>query len=102
MDGQLPKRFRKDQALSHATTHLEQPQSKEKIVYVFGGIRMGNQRRAIPLSLTQGAETYLLRQQGFGRRRNQILKNRANNLSPSKRCPEALPLFLSSSSDRTN
>ena len=70
MDGQLPKRFRKDQALSYATTHLEQPHPKGKIVYVSGDIRMGNQRRFIPLPLTQGAETYLLRQQGIGRRRN--------------------------------
>ncbi|RVW76746.1 hypothetical protein CK203_047553 [Vitis vinifera] len=35
---------------------------------------MGNQRRSIPLSLTQGVETYLLYQQGIGRRRNQIFK----------------------------
>ncbi|RVW35069.1 Pro-Pol polyprotein [Vitis vinifera] len=46
-------------------THLKQPHSKRKIVYVSGGIRMGNQRRSIPLPLTQGAETYLLRQQAL-------------------------------------
>ncbi|RVW19914.1 hypothetical protein CK203_114481 [Vitis vinifera] len=42
---------------------------------------------------TQGAETYLLCQQGIGRRRNQIFKNGANSLSPSKRCPKAPPYF---------
>ncbi|RVW61604.1 hypothetical protein CK203_065405 [Vitis vinifera] len=54
---------------------------------------MGNQCRSIPLPLTQGAETYLLCQQGIGRRRNQIFKNGANSLSPSKRCPKAPPYF---------
>ena len=102
MDGQLPKRFRKDQALSYATTHLEQPHPKRKIIHVSGCIGVGNQRCSIPLSLTQGAETYLLRQQSIGRRRNQIFKNGTNSLSPSKHCLEAPPLFPSSSSDRTN
>ncbi|RVW58468.1 Transposon Ty3-I Gag-Pol polyprotein [Vitis vinifera] len=77
----------------HATTHLEQPHPKGEIIHVSGGIRMGNQRRSIPLPLTQGAETYLLCQQGIGRRRNQIFKNGANSLSPSKRCPKLRPIF---------
>ncbi|KAL6319890.1 hypothetical protein AAG906_036962 [Vitis piasezkii] len=50
-------------------------------------------------ALTQGAETYLLRQQSIGGRRNQVFKNGANNLSPSKRCPEAPPLFPSPPDD---
>ncbi|KAL6345848.1 hypothetical protein AAG906_017607 [Vitis piasezkii] len=44
-------------------------------------------------ALAQRAKTYLLRQQGIGRRRNQVFKNRANSLSPAKRCLEAPPLF---------
>ncbi|RVW46332.1 Transposon Tf2-2 polyprotein [Vitis vinifera] len=42
----------------------------------------------------QGAEAHLLCQQGIGRRRNQIFKNGANSLSPSKRCPKSSgPIF---------
>ncbi|RVW84284.1 hypothetical protein CK203_036595 [Vitis vinifera] len=52
---------------------------------------MGNQRRSIPLPLTQGAETFYYVSRHW-RRRNQI-KNGANSLSPSKRCPEAPPYF---------
>ncbi|RVW61569.1 hypothetical protein CK203_065309 [Vitis vinifera] len=63
---------------------------------------MGNQRRSIPLPLTQGAETYLLCQQGIGRRRNQIFKNGANSFSPSQRCPKAPALFSSPPRDRVN
>ncbi|RVW23899.1 hypothetical protein CK203_094672 [Vitis vinifera] len=51
-------------------------------------------------ALTQGAEAYLLCQQGIGRRRNQIFKNGANSLSPSKRCPKAPALFSSPPGDR--
>ncbi|RVX18264.1 Transposon Ty3-I Gag-Pol polyprotein [Vitis vinifera] len=40
--------------------------SKRKIVHVSGCIGVGNQRCSIPLPLTQGAETYLLRQQSIG------------------------------------
>ncbi|RVW24837.1 hypothetical protein CK203_105106 [Vitis vinifera] len=54
---------------------------------------LGNQRCSIPLPLTQGAETYLLRQQSIGGRRNQVFKNGANSLSPSKRCPKLRPYF---------
>ncbi|RVW31620.1 hypothetical protein CK203_092710 [Vitis vinifera] len=44
------------------------------------------------LPLTQGAETYLLRQQSVGGRRNQVFKDGAN-LSLSKCRPEAPPYF---------
>ena len=63
---------------------------------------MGNQRRSIPLPLTQGVETNLLRQQSIGGRRNQVFKNGANGLNPSKRCPKAPPLFLSPPGDRAD
>ena len=42
MDRHLPKHFRKNQILPHATTHPEQPPPRRKIVYVFGCVRLGS------------------------------------------------------------
>ncbi|RVW27770.1 Retrovirus-related Pol polyprotein from transposon 412 [Vitis vinifera] len=87
---------------SYVSTHLEQPHPKGKAIYVFSCLRMGNQRRSIPLPFTKGAETCLLCQQGIGRCRNQVFKNGANSLSSSKCCPKAPPLFSSPPSDYTD
>ncbi|RVW54964.1 hypothetical protein CK203_096349 [Vitis vinifera] len=76
-----------------AAAHPEQPHPKRKIVHVSGCIGVGNQRCSIPLPLTQGAETYLLRQQSVGGRRNQVFKNGANSLSPSERAQKLRPYF---------
>ncbi|RVW53149.1 hypothetical protein CK203_115777 [Vitis vinifera] len=62
---------------------------------------MGNQRHSIPLPLTKEQKP-IYYVAGHWRRRNQIFKNGANSLSPSKHCPEAPPLFPSSSNDLPN
>ena len=71
-------------------------------MYVPGCIGVGNWRYSIPLPLTQGAETYLLRQQSFGGRRNKVFKDGANGLGPSKCRPEAPPLLPSPPGGRAN
>ncbi|RVW45457.1 hypothetical protein CK203_079791 [Vitis vinifera] len=88
--------------LSYASAHLEQPHPKGEAIYVFSCLRMGNQRRSIPLPFAKGAETCLLCQQSFGRCRNQVFKNGANSLSSSKCCSKAPPLFSSPPSDCTD
>ncbi|RVW27913.1 Transposon Ty3-I Gag-Pol polyprotein [Vitis vinifera] len=52
-------------------------------------------RCSILLPLVQGAETYLLRQQSVGRRRNKVFKDGANSFGPSKCRPEPPPLLPS-------
>ncbi|RVX23959.1 hypothetical protein CK203_000814 [Vitis vinifera] len=59
--------------IKHCLMHppiLSSPIPKEKL-YMYCCLRMGNQRRSIPLPFTKGAETCLLCQQGIGRCRNQ-------------------------------
>ncbi|RVW76199.1 Transposon Ty3-I Gag-Pol polyprotein [Vitis vinifera] len=81
---------------------LSNPIPKEKLYMYLAVSEWAIQCRSIPLPLTQGAETYLLCQQGIGRRRNQIFKNGANSLSPSKCCSKAPTLFSSPPGDRVN
>ncbi|RVW28496.1 Pro-Pol polyprotein [Vitis vinifera] len=45
----VAKTLWKELSIVYATTHLEQPHPKGEIIHVSGGIRMGNQRRSIPL-----------------------------------------------------
>ncbi|RVW52867.1 hypothetical protein CK203_089635 [Vitis vinifera] len=59
-------------------------------------------RCSIPLPLAQGAETYLLRQQSLGGRRNKVFKDGANGLGSSKCRPEAPPLLPSPPGGRVN
>ncbi|RVX11555.1 Transposon Ty3-I Gag-Pol polyprotein [Vitis vinifera] len=91
--------------IKHCLMHppiLSSPHAKGEAIYVFSCLRMGNQRRSIPLPFAKGAETCLLCQQSFGRCRNQVFKNGANSLSSSKCCSKAPPLFSSSPSDCTD
>ncbi|XP_010663842.1 uncharacterized protein LOC104882389 [Vitis vinifera] len=88
--------------MGHSLIGLENP---GRILSGFNGsstTSLGDIRCSVPLPLTQGAETNLLRQQSIGGRRNQIFKNGANNLSPSERRPEAPPLFSSPPGGRAN
>ncbi|RVX20602.1 Retrovirus-related Pol polyprotein from transposon 17.6 [Vitis vinifera] len=81
--------------IKHCLMHppiLSSPIPKEKL-YMYCCLRMGNQRRSIPLPFTKGAETCLLCQQGIGRCRNQVFKNGANSLSSSKCCQKLRPYF---------
>ncbi|RVX23644.1 Gag-Pol polyprotein [Vitis vinifera] len=71
---------------------LSSPIPKEKL-YMYLAYQNGQSAPFYSAALTQGAKTYLLRQQGIGRRRNQIFKNGANSLSPSKRCPRSSALI---------
>ncbi|RVX14039.1 hypothetical protein CK203_011439 [Vitis vinifera] len=60
---------------------------------------MGDQRCSIPLPLTQGTETHLLRQQGIGRRRNQILKMELTALALRSAAQKLRPYFQAHPSD---
>ncbi|RVW26660.1 hypothetical protein CK203_096493 [Vitis vinifera] len=71
---------------------LSSPIPKEKL-YMYLRIRMGNQCRSIPLPLTQGAEAYLLCQQGIGRRRNQISKMELTVLALRSAAQKLRPYF---------
>ncbi|RVW24437.1 hypothetical protein CK203_093225 [Vitis vinifera] len=102
METPPPRNKKELQRLTGKLVASRTPIPKEKLYMYLAGIRMGNQCRSIPLPLTQGAEAYLLCQQGIGRRRNQIFKNGANNLSPSKHCPKTPALFSSPPGDRVD
>ncbi|RVW52957.1 Transposon Ty3-I Gag-Pol polyprotein [Vitis vinifera] len=71
----------------------EQPHPKRKIIHVSGCIGVGNQRCAIPLPLTQGAETHLLRQQSVGGRRNQVFKVELTALALRSAAQKLRPYF---------
>ena len=102
MDGRLPVRIRRNQALPHTTTHPEQPSAWRTTIHVPCSFQLRDQCCSVSFHIGERAKAHLLHQQSDGRRKNQILKNGTNSLSLEVCRTEALPLFPSPSNNRAH